>query len=80
MTLRRLVIWGGPRESTPPHCHNGPVVVYVLEGAIESQIERGELMTYRQKEVFFEPARGNHLVSRNASKIMPARILVKVPK
>ncbi len=61
--------------STPPHSHPGPVVVYVLEGAIESQIDGGPLSVYRQGESFFEPARGKHLVSRNASPIQPARFL-----
>jgi quercetin dioxygenase-like cupin family protein/ketosteroid isomerase-like protein len=65
-----------PGAGTPPHSHSGPVAVYVLEGAIESQIEGGKLTTYRQGDAFFEPAHGKHLVSRNASQVMPARFLV----
>jgi quercetin dioxygenase-like cupin family protein/ketosteroid isomerase-like protein len=65
-----------PGAGTPPHSHSGPVAVYVLEGAIESQIEAGPLTTYRRGDAFFEPAHGKHVVSRNASKVMPARILV----
>lgn len=64
-----------PGAGTPPHCHPGPVAVYVLEGAIQSQIEGGRLTTYRRGETFFEPARGKHLISRNASQIVPARFL-----
>jgi quercetin dioxygenase-like cupin family protein len=64
-----------PGASTPPHRHHGPVAVYVLEGAIESQIEGSPLMTYRRGDAFFEPAEGRHLISRNASQVMPARFL-----
>jgi quercetin dioxygenase-like cupin family protein len=64
-----------PGASTPPHRHPGPVAVYVLEGAIESQLEGGPLMTYGRGDAFFEPAEGHHLVSRNASQVMPARFL-----
>lgn len=64
-----------PGAGTPPHSHPGPVAVYVLEGAIESQIEGGPLTTYRKGESFFEAACGKHVVSRNASQIMPARFL-----
>ena len=67
-----------PGALTPPHHHPGPVAVYVLEGAIESQVEGGPLTTYRRGEAFFEPARGKHAISRNASQIMPARFLVAV--
>jgi quercetin dioxygenase-like cupin family protein len=65
----------GPGAGTPPHSHPGPVVVYVLEGEIESQIEGRPLSVYQRGESFFEPARGKHLVSRNASPIHPARFL-----
>ncbi|MBV9122496.1 MAG: cytochrome P460 family protein [Planctomycetes bacterium] len=64
-----------PGASTPPHHHSGPVAVYVLEGAIESQLEGGPLTTYRRGEAFFEPAHGQHRVSRNASQVLPARFL-----
>jgi len=64
-----------PGAGTPPHHHPGPVVVYVLDGAIESQVEGKPLATYRRGDAFFEPAGGKHLVSRNASQIMPARFL-----
>ena len=64
-----------PGAGTLPHSHPGPAAGYVLEGAIESQIEGGRLTTYRRGETFFEPARGKHLVSRNASQIMPVRFL-----
>jgi len=64
-----------PGAATPPHSHPGPVAVYVLEGAIESQVEGGPLTTYRRGDAFFEAAHGKHKVSRNASQIMPARFL-----
>jgi homoserine O-acetyltransferase/O-succinyltransferase len=64
-----------PGAGTAPHHHPGPVLVYVLEGAIDSQIEGSPLVTYRRGDAFFEPAGGKHLVSRNASQVTPARFL-----
>jgi quercetin dioxygenase-like cupin family protein/ketosteroid isomerase-like protein len=73
--LTVLEIRYAPGASTPPHSHPGPVVVYILDGAIESQTEGSPLTTYRQGDAFFEPAKGKHLISRNASQVMPARFL-----
>jgi quercetin dioxygenase-like cupin family protein len=73
--LTLLEVEYAPGASTPPHRHPGPVAVYVLEGAIESQLEGGPSRTYRHGDAFFELAHGKHLVSRNASSLMPARFL-----
>lgn len=64
-----------PGGTNTPHRHPGPVVVYVLEGAIELQIEGGPLTTCRKGETFFEPPGALHKVSRNASRTEPARFL-----
>ncbi len=64
-----------PGAGTPPHSHPGPVAVYVLDGAIQSQVDDGPLTTYRHGESFFEPAHGKHRVSRNASPDVSARFL-----
>lgn len=64
-----------PGGSSTPHRHPGPVVGYVLQGAIAFQIDDGPLRTYRQGETFYEPARALHKVSRNASQTEPARFL-----
>jgi quercetin dioxygenase-like cupin family protein len=64
-----------PGEGGKPHRHPGPVVGYVLEGAVEIQIDDGPLRTYHKGESFYEPARALHKVSRNASPTEPARFL-----
>jgi quercetin dioxygenase-like cupin family protein len=64
-----------PGNAGARHRHPGPVVVYVLEGELESQVEGQPRKTYRKGDVFFEPAGALHAVSRNPSKTRPARFL-----
>jgi quercetin dioxygenase-like cupin family protein len=64
-----------PGHASAAHRHPGPVVGYVLEGELESQVEGQPLKTYRKGEVFYEPARALHAVSRNPSRDAPARFL-----
>jgi len=64
-----------PGGASEPHRHPGPVVGYVLEGAIEFQADDGPLRTIHAGEGFFEPAHALHRVSRNASNTRPARFL-----
>ncbi len=64
-----------PGGASEPHRHLGAVFVYVLEGAIESQIDDGPVTTYLPGEVFYEPPRALHATSRNASGVDPARAL-----
>ena len=65
----------GPGESSPPHSHTCPVVGYVLEGAIRSQVRGEEEKVYKAGETFYEPPHGVHQVSANASQTDPARLL-----
>lgn len=64
-----------PGGSSGPHRHPGPVVVYVLSGAIRSALDDEPPKTYRAGESFFEPAGALHAVSGNASDTEPARFL-----
>jgi quercetin dioxygenase-like cupin family protein len=64
-----------PGAGTPKHQHAGLVFVYVIEGAVESQIEGQPLQTYKEGETFFEPAGALHLVARHASADKPAKFL-----
>jgi quercetin dioxygenase-like cupin family protein len=64
-----------PGNSTPPHHHTGSVFVYVLEGALESQVEGQPLKIYQQGETFFEPIGATHLVSGNANADKPTKFL-----
>jgi quercetin dioxygenase-like cupin family protein len=62
-----------PGAGAAPHRHPGPVFVYVIEGAIEMQVEGGPLTTVRAGEVFYEPPGRIHQVGRNARADAPAR-------
>ena len=64
-----------PGSAGKPHRHPGPVVVYVLEGELESQVDDQPRKVYRKGDVFYEPSRALHAVSRNPSKDRPVRFL-----
>jgi quercetin dioxygenase-like cupin family protein len=64
-----------PGNSSPPHHHTGPVLVYVLEGALKSQVKGQPLKIYHQGEAFFEPTGAIHQASENASTDKPAKFL-----
>jgi quercetin dioxygenase-like cupin family protein len=64
-----------PGTGGKPHRHPGPVFVYVLDGELESQIEGEPLKVYKKGEMFYEPARALHAVSRNPSATKPVRFL-----
>lgn len=65
----------GPGESSTAHSHPCPVIGYVLEGEIRSQVKGEEEAVYKAGESFYEPPDGVHLVSGNASQTRPARLL-----
>jgi quercetin dioxygenase-like cupin family protein len=64
-----------PGAASPPHRHPGPVFGYVLEGSVEVQVDPGMPITYTQGQIWYEPLRHTHRVSRNASKSQPAKLL-----
>lgn len=65
-----------PGESSPPHRHNAHTYVYVLDGAIEMQVEGGELAHLEAGHTFYEYPHDVHVVSRNASTTASAKFLV----
>ena len=65
----------GPGEFSTPHSHPCPVVGYVLEGAIHTQVKGEPLATYKAGESFYEAPNGIHQVSANASDKEPAKFL-----
>jgi quercetin dioxygenase-like cupin family protein len=64
-----------PGGSSSPHRHPGPVFGYILEGSVVSQLKGTPEKTYAQGEMFYEPSGAVHLISRNASKSHPAKLL-----
>ena len=65
----------GPGESSTPHTHPCPVIVYVLEGSVRTQVTGQPEAIYKAGQSFYEAPNGVHLVSANASKTDRARFL-----
>jgi quercetin dioxygenase-like cupin family protein len=65
----------GPDAASPAHSHPCPVIGYVIEGAIRSQVKGQPAVTYHAGESFYESPNGEHLVSANTSSTKPAKLL-----
>jgi quercetin dioxygenase-like cupin family protein len=65
-----------PGASGSRHRHPGPTFVYVLEGAVEIELEGAPAKVYRAGETFYEDPHQLHISTKNGSKAEPARILV----
>jgi len=65
----------GPGAASAPHSHPCPVIGYVVSGELRTQVKGGTEATYRAGGTFYEPPNGVHLVSANASKTEPAKLL-----
>lgn len=69
-----------PGGASLPHRHDAQVCVYVLQGELTMQVEGSPPVTLRQGQTFYENRTDVHVVSANASKIAPAKILVFMVK
>jgi len=69
-----------PGGFSAPHRHpaSGFVFAYVVSGAIRSQVEGEPLRVYRAGQSWTEPPNAHHLVSANASKTRPARLIAYI--
>jgi len=69
-----------PGGISAPHRHpaSGFVFAYVLSGSIRSQVEGEPLRVYSAGQSWTEPPNAHHLVSANASKTEPARLIAYV--
>ena len=69
-----------PGGFSAPHRHpaSGFVFAYVLSGTIRSQVEGQPVREYRAGETWTEPPSAHHIVSANASKTKPARLMAYV--
>jgi quercetin dioxygenase-like cupin family protein len=63
----------GPGESAPPHSHPCPVVGYVLEGALRTQMKGASEAVYKAGESFYEAP--NALHQANASRSESVKFL-----
>ena len=71
-----LTVDYAPGTASDPHLHPGSVFAYVLEGAVVSQLDGGEPITYTKGQSWYESPKKPHIVSKNASKTEPAKLLV----
>jgi quercetin dioxygenase-like cupin family protein len=78
--LLMLTVEYSPGGASLPHRHDAQVFVYVLEGELTMQVAGSPAVTLRQGETFYENPADVHLVSANASKTAPAKILVFMVK
>ena len=69
-----------PGGFSAPHRHpaSGFVFAYVLSGAIRSQVEGEPLRVYSAGQSWTEPPNAHHIVSANASKTEPARLIAYI--
>ena len=69
-----------PGGASLPHRHDAQVCVYVLQGELTMQVEGSPPVTLRRGQTFYENRTDVHVVSANASKTAPAKILVFIVK
>jgi len=65
----------GPGEASPSHSHPCPVIAYVAQGEIRSQVEGQPETVYKTGDTFYEAPNGVHAVSANASQTKPAKLV-----
>lgn len=69
-----------PGGASLPHRHDAQVFVYVLQGALRMQVAGSPVVTLHRGQTFYENPTDVHVVSANASKSAPAKILVFIVK
>jgi quercetin dioxygenase-like cupin family protein len=76
-SLKAVTVDYAPGGASPAHSHAGSAFIfaYVVSGAIETQVEGQASKVVRAGDSFYETPGQHHLVSRNASKTEPARLL-----
>jgi quercetin dioxygenase-like cupin family protein len=65
----------GPGAASPAHSHPCPVIGYVLEGSVRTQVGGQAETVYTAGQSFYEAPNGAHLVSANASSTKPAKLI-----
>ena len=65
----------GPGGSSGPHSHPCPVIGYVIEGALRTQVKGEAEAIYQAGQSFYEAPNGVHMISANASDKVPVKFL-----
>lgn len=71
-----LTVDYAPGAASDPHVHPGSVFAYVLVGTVVTQLEGEQPITYTKGQSWYEPPKKPHLVSKNGSRVEPAKLLV----
>lgn len=74
--VRMLTLTIAPGATSHAHRHTGPVFAYILEGAIENQVDPEAPKQYKAGDFFYEPPMHVHRQLKNLSATEPAKILV----
>jgi len=65
----------GGKTTSHRHAPSAFIYAYVLSGSIRSKVDDGPAKVYEEGEDFFEEPGAHHVVSENASKTRPAKML-----
>jgi quercetin dioxygenase-like cupin family protein len=76
MKATSIEVTYSPGESSPPHSHPCAVNGYVTKGALRSQLRGEAQTTYVAGQGFYEAPAGAHVVSGDASKTEPVKLVV----
>ncbi|MDR6666006.1 cupin domain-containing protein [Rhizobium sp. 1399] len=76
-SMRGVLVEYGPGGYNPAHTHAKSAFIYatVIEGQIKSKVNDGKEKVFKTGENWIEVPGDHHLVSANASKTKPAKIL-----
>ncbi|WP_413989017.1 cupin domain-containing protein [Labrys okinawensis] len=76
-SIKGVLVEYGPGGYSPGHTHPKSAFIYatVLEGAIRSQVNDGPATVYQAGQSFSELPGERHVISANASKTKPAKLL-----
>src|SRR6202045_1079080 len=76
-SLIAVVVDYPPGGASVPHTHakSSFIYAYVISGSIESKVNDGPTRIYTAGESWSEPPGASPLISRNASKTAPAKLL-----
>ena len=76
-TMTAVVVEYAPGARSPSHRHapSAFILAYVLEGQIRSQVAGEPARVFKPGETWYEMPGAHHVVSENASKTKPAKLL-----
>ena len=76
-SMKGVLVEYGPGGYSPSHRHAKSAIIYatVLEGSVRSQVNGGQVKTFRKGENWTEMPGDHHGVSANASDTVPAKVL-----